>query len=155
MSSPIFVVPSLKISELLKLLQSRKSHMAIILDEFGGTVGIVTLEDIIEELVGEIWDEHDIVVEPFVQVGEEKYKVNCGADLDDMFKLCGIDEEPEDVTTVGGWVVEQFGRIPRVGEAFDYGVLHIYVSKRAPRRLTEVIITKRPEAEQTKVTEEE
>lgn len=155
MSSPIFVVPSLKISELLKLLQSRKSHMAIILDEFGGTVGIVTLEDIIEELVGEIWDEHDIVVEPFVQVGEEKYKVNCGADLDDMFKLFGIDEKPEDVTTVGGWVVEQFGRIPRVGEAFDYGVLHIYVSKRAPRRLTEVIITKRPEAEQTKVTEEE
>lgn len=155
MSSPIFVVPSLKISELLKLLQSRKSHMAIILDEFGGTVGIVTLEDIIEELVGEIWDEHDIVVEPFVQVGEDKYKVNCGADLDDMFRLFGIDEESEDVTTVGGWVVEQFGRIPRVGEAFDYGMLHIYVSKRAPRRLTEVIITKRPEPEQTEDAEEE
>ncbi len=153
MSSPIFVVPSLKISELLKLLQSRKSHMAIILDEFGGTVGLVTLEDIIEELVGEIWDEHDIVVEPFVQVGDNKYKVNCGADLDDMFELFGIDEESEDVTTVGGWVVEQFGRIPRVGEAFDYDILHVYVSKRAPRRLTEVIITKHPEREQTDNTE--
>lgn len=153
MSSPIFVVPSLKISELLKLLQSRKSHMAIILDEFGGTVGLVTLEDIVEELVGEIWDEHDIVVEPFVQVGDNKYKVNCGADLDDMFELFGIDEESEDVTTVGGWVVEQFGRIPRVGEVFDYSILHVYVSKRAPRRLTEVIITKHPEREQTEDTE--
>ena len=147
MSSPIFVMPSVKISEVLKLLQSRKSHMAIILDEFGGTVGIVTLEDIIEELVGEIWDEHDIVVEPFVKIGENKYKVNCGADLDDMFELFGIDEESEDVTTVGGWVVEQLGRIPRTGESFDYGRLHIYVSKRAPRRLTEVVITVKTESE--------
>lgn len=142
MSEPIFVVPSLNISELLKLLQSRKSHIAVVLDEFGGTVGIVTLEDILEELVGEIWDEHDTVVEPFIRLGENKYRVSCGADLDDMFDLFGVDEET-DVATVGGWVIEQFGRIPRVGEEFDYGDLHICVSKRAPRRLTEVIITKK------------
>lgn len=141
MTEPIFVVPSMKISELLRILQSRKSHMAIILDEFGGTVGIVTLEDIIEELVGEIWDEHDTVVEPFVELAEDKYKVRATADLDDMFDIFGM-EEDTDHSTVGGWVVEEFGKIPRVGDEFNYGPLHVCVSKRDPRRVTEVIVTK-------------
>ncbi len=141
MTEPIFVVPSMKISELLRTLQSKKSHMAIILDEFGGTVGIVTLEDIIEELVGEIWDEHDTVVEPFVKMDENKYKVRSTADIDDMFDLFDMDDETEH-STVGGWVVEEFGKIPRVGETFEFGPLHVCVSKRDPRRVTEVIITK-------------
>lgn len=141
MTDPIFVVPSMKISELLRTLQSKKSHMAIILDEFGGTVGIVTLEDILEELVGEIWDEHDTVVEPFVKIRDDRYKVRCTADLDDVFDLFGIKEEAEH-STVGGWVVEEFGKIPRVGDEFTYGPLEVCVSKRDPRRVTEVIITK-------------
>lgn len=144
MNDPIFVVPSMKISELLRILQSKKSHMAIILDEFGGTVGIVTLEDILEELVGEIWDEHDTVEEPFVKLRDDKYKVRAKADLDDMFDLFGMDGEAEEIdhATVGGWIVEEFGKIPRVGEEFEYGPLHVYVSKRDPRRVTEVIVTK-------------
>ncbi len=141
MTEPIFVVPSMKISELLRTLQSKKSHMAIILDEFGGTVGIVTLEDILEELVGEIWDEHDTVVEPFVKVSDNKYKVRSTADLDDMFELFDMAEET-DHSTVGGWVVEEFGKIPRVGEEFTFGPLQVCVSKRDPRRVTEVIVTK-------------
>lgn len=141
MTEPIFVVPSMKISELLRTLQSKKSHMAIILDEFGGTVGIVTLEDILEELVGEIWDEHDTVVEPFIQISEKKYKVRSTADLDDMFALFDM-EEDIDHSTVGGWVVEEFGKIPRVGDEFTFGPLHVCVSKRDPRRVTEVIVTK-------------
>ena len=141
MKEPIFVVPSMKISELLRTLQSKKSHMAIILDEFGGTVGIVTLEDILEELVGEIWDEHDTVVEPFVQIADKKYKVRSTADLDDMFALFDM-EEDIDHSTVGGWVVEEFGKIPRVGDEFTFGPLHVCVSKRDPRRVTEVIVTK-------------
>ncbi len=141
MTEPIFVVPSMKISELLRTLQSKKSHMAIILDEFGGTVGIVTLEDIIEELVGEIWDEHDTVVEPFVEISENKYKVRSTADLDDMFDLFDMEEDTEH-STVGGWVVEEFGKIPRVGDEFNFGPLHVCVSKRDPRRVTEVIVTK-------------
>ena len=141
MTEPIFVVPSMKISELLRTLQSKKSHMAIILDEFGGTVGIVTLEDILEELVGEIWDEHDTVVEPFVQIADKKYKVRSTADLDDMFALFDM-EEDIDHSTVGGWVVEEFGKIPRVGDEFTFGPLHVCVSKRDPRRVTEVIVTK-------------
>ncbi len=149
MTEPIFVVPSMKISELLRTLQSRKSHMAVILDEFGGTVGIVTLEDILEELVGEIWDEHDTVVEPFVKITDDKYKVRAKADLDDMFELFGMEGEDEDIdhATVGGWVMEEFGKIPRVGDEFDYGPLHVVVSKRDPRRVTEVIITKMFEPE--------
>lgn len=141
MAEPIFVVPSMKISELLRTLQSKKSHMAVILDEFGGTVGIVTLEDIIEELVGEIWDEHDTVVEPFVELADNKYKVRCTAALDDMFDLFGM-EEDNDHSTVGGWVVDEFGKIPRVGDEFNYGPLHVCVSKRDPRRVTEVVVTK-------------
>ena len=121
--------------------------MAIILDEFGGTVGIVTLEDIIEELVGEIWDEHDTVVEPFVELTEDKYKVRSTADLDDMFDLFDM-ENDTDHSTVGGWVVEEFGKIPRVGDEFNYGPLHVCVSKRDPRRVTEVIVTKLFEPEE-------
>lgn len=148
MSEPIFVVPSMKISELLRILQSKKSHMAIILDEFGGTVGIVTLEDILEELVGEIWDEHDTVVEPFVKIADNKYRVRSTADLDDMFALFEM-EEDIDHSTVGGWVVEEFGKIPRVGDEFTFGPLEVCVSKRDPRRVTEVIVTKlfEPETE--------
>ena len=115
--------------------------MAIILDEFGGTVGIVTLEDILEELVGEIWDEHDTVVEPFVKISDNKYKVRSTAGLDDMFELFGMSEEL-DHSTVGGWVVEEFGKIPRVGEEFTFGPLEVCVSKRDPRRVAEVIVTK-------------
>lgn len=148
MSEPIFVVPSMKISELLRILQSKKSHMAIILDEFGGTVGIVTLEDILEELVGEIWDEHDTVVEPFVKIADNKYRVRSTADLDDMFALFEM-EADIDHSTVGGWVVEEFGKIPRVGDEFTFGPLEVCVSKRDPRRVTEVIVTKlfEPETE--------
>lgn len=144
MTEPIFVVPSMKISELLRILQSKKSHMAVILDEYGGTVGIVTLEDILEELVGEIWDEHDTVVEPFVKVRDDKYIVRCTADLDDMFELFDLTgmEEEIDHSTVGGWVVEEFGKIPRVGEEFTYGPLQVIVSKRDPRRVTEIVVTK-------------
>ncbi len=147
MTEPIFVVPSMKISELLRTLQSKKSHMAIILDEFGGTVGIVTLEDIIEELVGEIWDEHDTVVESFIELSENKYKVRSTSDLDDMFDLFDL-ENDTDHSTVGGWVVEEFGKIPRVGDEFNYGPLHVCVSKRDPRRVTEVIVTKLFEPEE-------
>lgn len=141
MSDPIFIVPTMKISELLRTLQSKKSHMAIILDEYGGTVGIVTLEDIIEELVGEIWDEHDKVFVPFEKIADNKYKVNGKADLESMFELFDIDAE-SDHSTVGGWIAERFGRIPQAGEETDFETLHISVSKRDPRRVIEAVITK-------------
>lgn len=139
MNEPLFVIPSMKISELLTLLQKRKSHMAIIIDEYGGTVGIVTLEDILEELVGEIWDEHDEVIENFEKIGENKYRVLCSADLDDMFEQFGIDEEI-DIPTVSGWVIETFGKIPNVGESFDYENLHVTVTKCDSKHVLEIAV---------------
>ena len=142
MNEPVFVIPSMKISQLLTLLQKKKSHMAVIIDEYGGTVGIVTLEDILEELVGEIWDEHDEVIENFEKIGENKYRVLCSADLDDMFEHFGIDSSI-DIPTVSGWVIETFEHIPDVGESFDYEDLHVTVTKCDSRHVLEITVEKR------------
>lgn len=139
MTEPVFVIPSMKISQLLTLLQKQKSHMAVIIDEYGGTVGIVTLEDILEELVGEIWDEHDEVIESIVKIADNKYKVLCSSDLDDMLEKFGLDNDI-DIPTVGGWVTETFERIPNVGESFDFENLHITVTKRDSRHILEITV---------------
>lgn len=139
MNTPVFVVPTMKISQLLTLLQKKKSHMAVIIDEYGGTVGIVTLEDILEELVGEIWDEHDEVIENIKKVGDNKYKVLCSSDLDNMFETFNVENE-FDIATVGGWVIQTFERIPEIGESFDYKNLHITVSKRDDRHIIEITV---------------
>lgn len=138
-----FIPPSMKISALLKLLQQNKSHLAVIVDEFGGTEGIVTLEDIIEELVGEIWDEHDEVVEAFKKVSENEYLVDCSEDLDKMFAFFDIDGEAE-ASTINGWVIEQLDRIPEKGDSFDYESLHVVVEETEYQRATRVRITVTP-----------
>lgn len=139
MKPVLFVAPSMKISRLLKMLQKQKSHIAVITDEYGGTMGIVTMEDIIEELVGEIWDEHDEVVTEFVELSNREYRISCGANLDKMLKLFHIDQDFE-ATTVGGWVTEQVGRIPVEGDQFDYANLHITVLVTDHRRVTEILV---------------
>ena len=112
----IFITPNKKISELLKELQLSKAHMAIVIDEYGGTEGLVTMEDIIEELVGEIWDEHDEVIEWFKKIGDDKYLISCNADIDDMLDLFGIElDEDLDITTVNGFVTMLFEGIPEEG----------------------------------------
>lgn len=113
-----FIPPSMKISALLKLLQQNKSHLAVIVDEFGGTEGIVTLEDIIEELVGEIWDEHDEVVEQFRRQKDGSYLIDGSADLVrmyDLFSVTGV----SDASTVSGWVLEQMAASPRRATVFS------------------------------------
>ncbi len=135
----IFVTESMKISTLMRQLQQHKSHIAIVTDEFGGTLGIVTMEDIIEELVGEIWDEHDEVVEEIEQVAEGKYKVMAGANLDKIFRLLDIDDEETGATTVGGWVTEQLGRVPEEGDHFIYENVSTTITKTNSRRVLEVL----------------
>ena len=138
-----FVPPSMKISTLLRLLQQTKSHFAVIVDEFGGTEGIVTLEDILEELVGEIWDEHDEVVEAFKKVSDNEYLVDCSTELYKTFEFFGIDAE-EDASTINGWIIARLDRIPEKGDCFDYGNLHIVVEETESQRATLVRITVLP-----------
>lgn len=148
-TEPVFVIPSMKISELMRELQRKKSHLAVIIDEYGGTVGIVTLEDIIEELVGEIWDEHDKVVENFRKVGRNDFIVKCGADLEDMFEYLGLPEQEEndDIQTVGGWVTDTLGKIPEIDDSFEYKNLTVTVTKRDSRHVLEIRVHKEPESE--------
>ncbi len=136
----VFIVQSMKISELLTMLQQTKSHIAVIIDEFGGTVGIVTMEDILEELVGDIWDEHDEIIQEFTKISDNEYKVLCSADLDDMFEMLGINNKC-DISTVSGWVIQQFGRIPDVGDNFEYDNLLVTVTKTDYKRVLEIKIT--------------
>ncbi|MFR5599434.1 MAG: HlyC/CorC family transporter, partial [Holdemania filiformis] len=117
----LYTSPHVKISSLLKQLQSSKTHMAVVLDEYGGTAGIITLEDILEELVGEIYDEHDQVKEYYKELDPNTYLIECDMDLDDMFEFFGLeDEEDYDFITVSGWVIHELERIPKVGESFTY-----------------------------------
>lgn len=139
-SSVLFITDSMKISRLLHLLQQNKAHMAVVTDEYGGTAGIVTLEDVIEELVGDIWDEHDAVEEEdFKKIAERRYRVEGSADLEEMLELFGMEEDPElDVSTVNGWVLGVLGRIPKEGEVFQYDKLTAKVTKADERRVIEV-----------------
>lgn len=136
----IFVTPSMKISKLLKLLQIKHTHIAIVTDEYGGTMGLVTMEDIIEELVGEIWDEHDEAVDEYEQLTECTYKVSCCANLEKMFKKFHIDYDSEYVTTVGGWVAMELDKIPKEGDTFQFRNLHIKVLKTKRRKADEILI---------------
>ena len=139
-----FIPPSMKISDLLRLLQQRKQHMAVIVDEFGGTEGIVTLEDIIEELVGEIWDEHDDVVqEGILPIGEGFYRVYGSADTDDLFQLLGIKCET-DASTVNGWLAEKLDRIPQVGDSLQFENVQFLVTKAGGNRAEEIRVTVLP-----------
>ncbi len=115
----LFIQKNEKISDLLKLLQKNKAHIAVVLDEYGGTLGIVTMEDILEELVGEIWDEHDEVVETFKEIDTDLYRVDCSVNMDDFCDYFGMKIESESVS-LGGFIMELFGKIPEVGESCEY-----------------------------------
>lgn len=143
-SQPVYVLENMKISNLLKLLQQKKSHLAVVTDEYGGTVGVVTLEDCLEELVGEIWDEHDIVVEEIVSIGENTYQISCNANLDKLAELFDIEIESES-TTVGGWVTEMLERIPVEGDSFETENLSVTVTEADERRVLEVMVVFKPE----------
>ncbi|WP_332698767.1 hemolysin family protein [Halalkalibacter lacteus] len=137
---PLFVVESMKISSLLPELQKQKVHMAIVIDEFGGTSGLVTLEDILEEIVGEIWDEHDVSVNQVKQVGPSSYVFNADYSIVDFAEFIHIDVPTTANHTLGGWLIEEFQRIPKVGEEFSYQDLHVKVIKAEEKRVRQVQI---------------
>lgn len=141
---PVYVLENMQISKLLKLLQQKKSHLAVVTDEYGGTVGVVTLEDIIEELVGEIWDEHDVVIEDITSVGENCCKISCNANIDKLAELFNVKIESES-TTVGGWVSETLEKIPVVGDGFRIDALSVTVTEADERRALEVMVLFHPD----------
>lgn len=132
-----------KISVLLKQLQKNKVHIAVVLDEYGGTLGILTLEDILEELVGEIYDEHDEEVNYFKQISENVFTVDGNAQLDDMFEYFsfGGDEDNFEANTVSGWITEILGEIPPANTSIDYKNLKIEVVKATVKRVLLIKVT--------------
>ena len=143
---PLFVLENEPISRLLKTLQKAKTHVAVVVDEYGGTCGIVTMEDILEELVGEIWDEHD-EIEVFIRkTGANTFLVDAGMDFDEFAAYFQLKADSE-MTSVSGWVMEQFGRVPESGERITAGPLDVLVTKVDNHRIEEIQITQHAPAE--------
>ena len=128
-----------KISDILKTLQMEKSHVAVVVDEYGGTLGIVTMEDILEELVGDIWDEHDEVEEDFRQLSENTYRVDCNVTMDDFCAFFDIRAEYESVS-LSGWIMEQLERVPEKGDRLQIENLDITVNEIGSHRAESVIV---------------
>ncbi len=135
----LFVAKNKNVDDLMKELQQKKMHIAVVMDEYGGTAGIVTLEDILEELVGEIWDEHDEVVCEMEQLKDGTYRVSGKANIEKVFEQLGRAREFT-VLTVSGWVMEQLGRIPAEGDGFTNDGLAVTVTKMCGKRIGEVHI---------------
>lgn len=148
LDEPYFVHQSAKIDELLSVMSSKKINMTIVTDSYGGTVGIVTVEDILEELVGEIWDEDDEVVEPCVDHGDGSYSFDAGVDIEDAFEFMDYEDPDEtdfDHKLLGEWAYEQFDAIPQEGDSFTYNGLRVTVEKVQQRRIMKLRIQRLPE----------
>ena len=147
----LFIHQSTNIDELLPLMSRRRMNMAVVTDNYGGTLGIVTVEDILEELVGEIWDEDDVVEEPVVELGEGRYEVDAEESVSDVFEELGFEdpEENEELvnTRMGEWAYEQFTAIPRVGERFVYHGLSVTVSAMEHNRIRKLRVERTGEEE--------
>ena len=140
-SPPVFALENEPIRLLLKKLQQAKTHVAVVVDEYGGTCGIVTMEDILEELVGEIWDEHDEEEVFLRKIAPDTYAVDAGMDFDDFAEFFRLKTDSE-MVSVSGWVMEQFGRVPVAGDSFSFDDLSIQVTRVENHRIEEIQVTK-------------
>ena len=128
--TPVFVPETVSLDVLFKDMQTDHNHLAVVVNEYGETSGIVTMEDILEEIVGEIWDERDEEIDEFKKIGDNTYKVLCTASLEDFREYFELEDEEElDVSTVNGWITEITGIIPEVNYSFDYKNLTVTITK--------------------------
>ena len=141
-TSVLFVQESERLDDLLKMLQKHKTHVAVVLDEYGGTCGLVTMEDILEELVGEIWDEHDEIVEDYKQISDNHYIVDCTVNMEDFSEFFDINIETESIS-LSGWVMEQLGKIPEKDDSFTFENLTVKVIQIDSHRVVKVDVIKK------------
>ena len=138
---PCFVYKTTKLPVVLEQLRKEKKHLAIVTDEYGGTLGIITMEDVLEQIVGEIWDETDVVEpEEVISVSDGVYNIDGDMIMDDFLELLGRDENEfeTDSATVGGWTLERFGAFPKAGESFEFENLKVTVLKMDGMRVERV-----------------
>ncbi len=147
---PLYVYRTMKLPEVLTEFRRSRQHLAIVVDEYGGTLGVISMEDVLEQVVGEIWDETDTVEDEVVRRSENVYEVTGDMPIGDFLELAGIREEDFDAEsgTVGGWTVESFGHFPKVGDSFRYGDLTISVMVMSDHRVERVLVRKEPVAEE-------
>ncbi len=146
--TPVFVPESMSIDDLLHEFQRRKVHIAIVLDEYGGTAGLVTIEDLLEEIVGEIQDEYDTEEPMVVRLSEDEARVDGRADIDDLAELFDINdlglEDQDEYDTVGGLIYHRIGGVPSPGDEIDVDGLHLTVESTDGRRVGKVLVVRRP-----------
>ena len=148
-SPPVFALENEPIRLLLKKLQQAKTHVAVVVDEYGGTCGIVTMEDILEELVGEIWDEHDEEEVFLRKIAPDTWLVDAGMDFDDFAEFFQLKTDSE-MVSVSGWVMEQFGRVPEAGDSFVFENLTVRVTRVENHRIEEIQVTREEPTEPDK-----
>ena len=143
MQNAFYTTEHAKISVLLRQLQKKKVHIAVVLDEYGGTLGMVTLEDILEELVGEIYDEHDEVINYFKQLSDDTFVVDGNAPVSEAFEFFNLkgEEDKFEASTVSGWVIEMLGEIPRAGITLSYLNLDMEIMKSTVKRVLQIKVT--------------
>ena len=149
-SPPIYIHKGERIDDLLRDLQTNKSHLAVVLDEYGGTLGIVTMEDILEELVGDIWDEHDEVIEDYKEISENTFRIDCGGNLEDFCEFFDLDIESDSIT-INGWIMEVMDKIPACGDRFSFENLDVTVTETDFHRVSTIhVVRHEPDDEDTK-----
>lgn len=150
MIQPCFVYKSMKLPAILSMMKQRKTHIAIVTDEYGSTIGMVTMEDVLEQIVGDIWDETDEVVDEVVERGEHEYEIDGDLSIGEFCELLGWDEDKfeTDSVTVGGWILEQFGHFPKAGDSFDYENITVTVLQMDDLRVGKLLVAVRPVKEE-------
>ena len=147
---PCFVYKTMKLPSVLRQLKEAKQHLAIVTDEYSGTLGVITMEDVLEQVVGEIWDDTDTVTNLFTQLSSNSWAVDGDMSMSDFIELIGMEEGQLDCSsrTVGGWTIEQFEKYPAAGESFELGNLKVEVKETDGRRVDKVVVTLNKEGEE-------
>ena len=150
MQNPYFIYRSKKLSAILADFKHKRLHIAVVTDDYGGTLGIVTMEDLLEQLVGDIWDEDEEVEHKFRKISENKYELSGDMNIDDMLELIDKDDRyiDSDSKSVGGWAVEMLGRIPEKGAGFEYKELAVTVKKVEDQRIISMIMEYNPKKDE-------